>query len=301
MFHSGFLPLPDFSLADMSADILDGAALAKSIRAEVAQRVARCAAAGRAPGLAVLLVGDDPGSAIYVRHKVKDCEEAGMRSLLERLPADTTQAALLARIRALNDDDSVDGILVQLPLPAQIDPAAVIEAISPAKDVDGFHVASAGALLTGQKGFLPCTPYGVMRLLEHAGARLRGAEAVVVGRSNIVGKPQALLLLQADATVTICHSRTRDLAAHTRRADVLVAAVGRARMIRGEMIKPGAIVIDVGMNRDEHGKLCGDVDFESARQVASWITPVPGGVGPMTRAMLLVNTIEAAERRLGRG
>ncbi len=285
----------------MSADILDGAALAKSIRAEVAQRVARCVAAGRTPGLAVLLVGDDPGSAIYVRHKVKDCEEAGMRSLLERLPADTTQAALLARIRALNDDDSVDGILVQLPLPAQIDPAAVIEAISPAKDVDGFHVASAGALLTGQKGFLPCTPYGVMRLLEHAGAQLRGAEAVVVGRSNIVGKPQALLLLQADATVTICHSRTRDLAAHTRRADVLVAAVGRARMIRGEMIKPGAIVIDVGMNRDEHGKLCGDVDFESARQVASWITPVPGGVGPMTRAMLLVNTIEAAERRLGRG
>ena len=285
----------------MSADILDGAALAKSIRAEVAQRVARCVAAGRTPGLAVLLVGDDPGSAIYVRHKVRDCEEAGMRSLLERLPADTTQAALLARIRALNDDDSVDGILVQLPLPAQIDPAAVIEAISPAKDVDGFHVASAGALLTGQKGFLPCTPYGVMRLLEHAGAQLRGAEAVVVGRSNIVGKPQALLLLQADATVTICHSRTRDLAAHTRRADVLVAAVGRARMIRGEMIKPGAIVIDVGMNRDEHGKLCGDVDFESAREVASWITPVPGGVGPMTRAMLLVNTIEAAERRLGRG
>ena len=285
----------------MSADILDGAALAKSIRAEVAQRVARCVAAGRTPGLAVLLVGDDPGSAIYVRHKVRDCEEAGMRSLLERLPADTTQAALLARIRALNDDDSVDGILVQLPLPAQIDPAAVIEAISPAKDVDGFHVASAGALLTGQKGFLPCTPYGVMRLLEHAGAQLRGAEAVVVGRSNIVGKPQALLLLQADATVTICHSRTRDLAAHTRRADVLVAAVGRARMIRGEMIKPGAIVIDVGMNRDEHGRLCGDVDFESAREVASWITPVPGGVGPMTRAMLLVNTIEAAERRLGRG
>lgn len=284
----------------MSADILDGAALAKSIRAEVAQRVARCVAAGRRPGLAVLLVGDDPGSAIYVRHKVTDCEEAGMRSLLERMPADTTQAALLARIRALNDDDSVDGILVQLPLPAQIDPAAVIEAISPVKDVDGFHVASAGALMTGQKGFLPCTPYGVMRMLEHAGAQLRGAEAVVVGRSNIVGKPQALLLLQADATVTICHSRTRDLAAHTRRADVLVAAVGRARMITGDMIKPGAIVIDVGMNRDASGKLCGDVDFESARQVASWITPVPGGVGPMTRAMLLVNTIEAAERRPGK-
>jgi len=186
---------------------------------------------------------------------------------------------------------------VQLPLPPQIDPSTVIETISPAKDVDGFHVASAGALMTGQPGFRPCTPYGVMRLLEQAGAQLRGAEAVVVGRSNIVGKPQAMLLLQADATVTICHSRTRDLATHTRRADVLVAAVGRSRMITGDMIKPGAIVVDVGMNRDEDGKLCGDVDFDSASRVASWITPVPGGVGPMTRAMLLVNTIEAAERK----
>ncbi|HLT28136.1 MAG TPA: bifunctional methylenetetrahydrofolate dehydrogenase/methenyltetrahydrofolate cyclohydrolase FolD [Zeimonas sp.] len=284
----------------MSAKILDGAALAKSIRADVAQRVAKLASDGRAPGLAVILVGDDPGSAIYVRNKVKDCEEAGIRSTLDRLPAETTQQALLARIRALNDDDSIDGILVQLPLPPQIDPFTVIETISPSKDVDGFHVASAGALMTGQPGFRPCTPYGVMRLLEHAGAQLRGAEAVVVGRSNIVGKPQAMMLLQADATVTVCHSRTRDLAAHTRRADVLVAAVGRARMIRGDMIKPGAIVIDVGMNRDENGRLCGDVDFESASRVASWITPVPGGVGPMTRAMLLVNTIEAAERRQAR-
>lgn len=284
----------------MSAKILDGAALAKSIRADVAQRVAKLASDGRAPGLAVILVGDDPGSGIYVRNKVKDCEEAGIRSTLDRLPAETTQQALLARIRALNDDDSIDGILVQLPLPPQIDPFTVIETISPSKDVDGFHVASAGALMTGQPGFRPCTPYGVMRLLEHAGAQLRGAEAVVVGRSNIVGKPQAMMLLQADATVTVCHSRTRDLAAHTRRADVLVAAVGRARMIRGDMIKPGAIVIDVGMNRDENGRLCGDVDFESASRVASWITPVPGGVGPMTRAMLLVNTIEAAERRQAR-
>jgi len=290
LFFRSFLP-------DMSAKILDGAALAKSIRADVAQRAAKLAAAGRAPGLAVILVGDDPGSAIYVRNKVKDCEEAGIRSTLDRLPAETPQQALLARIRALNEDDSIDGILVQLPLPRQIDPFTVIETISPAKDVDGFHVASAGALMTGQPGFRPCTPYGVMRLLAQAGAQLRGAEAVVIGRSNIVGKPQALLLLQADATVTICHSRTRDLAAHTRRADVVVAAVGRARMITGDMIKPGAIVIDVGMNRDENGRLCGDVDFDSASRVASWITPVPGGVGPMTRAMLLVNTIEAAERK----
>ncbi len=280
----------------MTAKILDGAALAKSIRAEMARRAAVLASRGRPPGLAVILVGEDPGSTIYVRNKVKDCEEAGIRSTLDRMPAQTTQEALLARIRALNEDASVDGILVQLPLPPQIDPFTVIETISPLKDVDGFHAASAGALMTGQPGFRPCTPYGVMKLLEHAGAQLRGAEAVIVGRSNIVGKPQALLLLQADATVTICHSRTRDLAAHTRRADVLVAAVGRARMIRGDMIKPGAIVIDVGMNRDENGKLCGDVDFDSASRVASWITPVPGGVGPMTRAMLLVNTIEAAER-----
>ncbi|MBN9430125.1 MAG: bifunctional methylenetetrahydrofolate dehydrogenase/methenyltetrahydrofolate cyclohydrolase FolD [Burkholderiales bacterium] len=280
----------------MTANILDGAALAKSIRADMARRAAALAAQGRQPGLAVILVGDDAASSVYVRNKVKDCEESGIRSTLDRLPAATTQEALLARIRALNADPAVHGILVQLPLPVHIDPHTVIETISPEKDVDGFHVASAGALMTGQRGFLPCTPYGVMKMLEHAGAQLRGAEAVVIGRSNIVGKPQALLLLQADATVTICHSRTRDLAAHTRRADIVVAAVGRAKMITGDMIKPGAIVIDVGMNRDEHGKLCGDVDFDSTAQVAGWITPVPGGVGPMTRAMLLVNTIEAAER-----
>jgi methylenetetrahydrofolate dehydrogenase (NADP+)/methenyltetrahydrofolate cyclohydrolase len=231
---------------------------------------------------------------------VKDCEESGIRSVLDRLPADTTEPQLLARIRALNTDPSVHGILVQLPLPAHLNTQRVIETISPAKDVDGFHVSNAGALMIGAPRFLPCTPYGVMKLLEHAGVNLAGAEAVVVGRSNIVGKPQAMLLLQASATVTICHSRTRDLAAHCRRADVLVAAVGQARMITGDMIKPGAVVIDVGMNRipdgPNAGKLCGDVDFDSAVQVAGAITPVPGGVGPMTRAMLLVNTIEAADR-----
>jgi methylenetetrahydrofolate dehydrogenase (NADP+)/methenyltetrahydrofolate cyclohydrolase len=280
----------------MTATLIDGAALARSLRAQVAERAAALTARGRPPGLAVILVGNDAASAVYVRNKVKDCEESGIRSVLERLPESTPEADLLARIQALNVDPSIHGILVQLPLPAHIDARRVIETISPDKDVDGFHVASAGALMTGQPGFLPCTPYGVMRLLEHVGARLAGAEAVVVGRSNIVGKPQALLLLQADATVTICHSRSRDLAAHTRRADVLIAAAGRVRMITGDMVKPGAIVIDVGMNRDETGKLCGDVDFESVREVASAITPVPGGVGPMTRAMLLVNTLEAAER-----
>lgn len=281
----------------MTASLIDGAALARSLRAQVGERAAALAASGRPPGLAVILVGEDAASAVYVRNKVKDCEESGIHSVLQRLPAQTPEAELLARIQALNVDPSIDGILVQLPLPAHIDTRRVIETISPDKDVDGFHVASAGALMTGQPGFVPCTPYGVMRLLEHAGARLAGAEAVVVGRSNIVGKPQALLLLQADATVTICHSRSRDLAAHTRRADVLIAAVGRARMITGDMVKPGAIVIDVGMNRDETGKLCGDVDFDSVLEVASAITPVPGGVGPMTRAMLLVNTLEAAERK----
>ncbi len=280
----------------MTAHILDGASLARSIRAEVGRRAAELSAHGRQPGLAVLLVGDDPASTVYVRNKVKDCEESGIRSLLERMPASTTESALLSRIRALNADPAIHGILVQLPLPAQIDARKVIETIAPDKDVDGFHVASAGALMTGQRGFLPCTPYGVMKMLEFAGTPLAGAEAVVIGRSNIVGKPQALLLLQADATVTICHSRTRNLAEHTRRADIVVAAVGRARMLTGDMLKPGAVVIDVGMNRDAQGKLCGDVDFDSAAKVAGWITPVPGGVGPMTRAMLLVNTIEAAER-----
>jgi methylenetetrahydrofolate dehydrogenase (NADP+)/methenyltetrahydrofolate cyclohydrolase len=280
----------------MKALKLDGAALAQTIRADVAKRARVLASAGHPPGLAVVLVGDDPASAVYVRNKVKDCEESGIRSTLQRMPASTSEATLLGRIHELNADPTVHGILVQLPLPPQIDTRRVIEAISPNKDVDGFHAASAGALMTGQTGFIPCTPFGVMKLLESAGIRAAGAQAVVVGRSNIVGKPQAMLLLQADATVTVCHSQTRDLAAHTRRADILVAAIGRARMITADMVKPGAVVIDVGMNRDADGKLCGDVDTEAVAEVASYITPVPGGVGPMTRAMLLVNTLTAAEQ-----
>jgi methylenetetrahydrofolate dehydrogenase (NADP+)/methenyltetrahydrofolate cyclohydrolase len=282
----------------MTASLLDGNALARSIRHDVATRVARLASHGILPGLAVLLVGDDAASAVYVRHKVKDCGEVGIVSTLDRLPADTPQAALLARIAALNADPSVHGILVQLPLPAHIDEHRVIEAISPLKDADGFHVSNVGLLATGKPLFRPCTPYGVMKLLEQAGARLDGAEAVVIGRSNIVGKPQALMLLAAGATVTVCHSRTRDLAAHTRRADVLVAAVGRPGLVTADMVKPGAVVIDVGMNRGADGRLCGDVDFAGVSRVAGAITPVPGGVGPMTRAMLLVNTVEAAERTL---
>ena len=280
----------------MPAKLIDGAGLARSIRQQCAIRAKALTDAGHPPGLAVILVGDSPASAVYVRHKVNDCKEVGIRSVLDHLPADTTEEALLARVRELNEDPDIHGILVQLPLPKQISEQRVIATIAPHKDVDGFHVASAGALMTGTTGFRPCTPYGVMKMLEAAGVSLAGAEAVVIGRSNIVGKPQAMLLLQSDATVTICHSRTRDLASHTRRADVLVAAVGRAKMITADMVKPGAAVIDVGMNRDENGKLCGDVDFESVVEVAGAITPVPGGVGPMTRAMLLVNTLEAAER-----
>jgi methylenetetrahydrofolate dehydrogenase (NADP+)/methenyltetrahydrofolate cyclohydrolase len=283
----------------MPARLIDGNALARSLRDDVARRVAALAARGTVPGLAVVLVGEDPASAVYVRNKVRDCAEVGIASTLDRLPADTTEDALLGRIAALVADPAVHGILVQLPLPAHVDEHRVIEAISPAKDVDGFNVANVGSLLTGKPLFRPCTPYGVMRLLEHAGATLDGAEAVVIGRSNIVGKPQALMLLAAGATVTVCHSRTRDLAAHTRRADVLVAAVGRAGLVTADMVKPGAVVIDVGMNRGADGRLCGDVDFEAVREVAGAITPVPGGVGPMTRAMLLVNTIEAAERAAG--
>ncbi|HVL56826.1 MAG TPA: bifunctional methylenetetrahydrofolate dehydrogenase/methenyltetrahydrofolate cyclohydrolase FolD [Burkholderiaceae bacterium] len=289
----------------MAAELIDGTALARQIRADAAQRAARLTAAGHHPGLAVVLVGDSAASAVYVRNKIKACAEAGIRSVHEHLPGDTSEAALLSKIAELNADVAVDGILVQLPLPKQIDPQRVIEAIDPDKDVDGFHPVNAGALMIGKPRFRPCTPYGVMKMLEHAGARLDGAEAVVVGRSNIVGKPQALMLLQSGATVTICHSRTRDLGSHLRRADVVVAAVGQPRMITGDMIKPGAIVIDVGMNRipsgPEAGKLCGDVDFASAREVAGRITPVPGGVGPMTVAMLIANTLEAAERRAARG
>ncbi len=280
----------------MTARIIDGAALSQRIREEVAQRVANLAAKGTRPGLAVVLVGADPASQVYVRNKVAACEKAGLHSVKEQYPAEMTEAELLARIDVLNQDPTIHGILVQLPLPKHMDAHKVIEAIAAEKDVDGFHVSNAGLLMTGQPLFRPCTPYGVMKMLESEGVTLRGAEAVIVGASNIVGKPMAMLLLQAGATITICNSKTRDLAAQTRRADVLVVATGKPGMIDGSMIKPGAVVIDVGINRGADGKLCGDVDFASAKEVAGAITPVPGGVGPMTIAMLLVNTVEAAER-----
>ncbi|OZI74643.1 bifunctional methylenetetrahydrofolate dehydrogenase/methenyltetrahydrofolate cyclohydrolase FolD [Bordetella genomosp. 12] len=282
----------------MTARIIDGVALSQRIREDVAQRVAALSAKGARPGLAVVLVGEDPASQVYVRNKVAACEKAGLHSVKEQYPADLSEADLLARIDALNRDPSIHGILVQLPLPAHLDAHKVIEAIAPEKDVDGFHISNAGLLMTGQPLFRPCTPYGVMKMLEAEGVALRGAEAVIVGASNIVGKPMAMLLLAAGATVTLCNSKTRDLGAQTRRADVLVVATGRPRMITGDMVKPGAVVIDVGINRGDDGKLCGDVDFASAREVAAAITPVPGGVGPMTIAMLLVNTVEAAERTL---
>jgi methylenetetrahydrofolate dehydrogenase (NADP+)/methenyltetrahydrofolate cyclohydrolase len=280
----------------MTAQLIDGNALSKTLRAEVATRAAALKARGVVPGLAVVLVGENPASQVYVRNKVKACEDNGLHSVLEKYPADLTEAALLARVEALNNDPTIHGILVQLPLPPHIDAQKVIEAIAPAKDVDGFHVASAGALMTGSPGFWPCTPYGCMKMLESIGYELRGKHAVVIGRSNIVGKPMALMLLAKNATVTICHSATPDLGAFTRQADVVVAAVGKRNVLTADMVKPGAVVIDVGMNRNDEGKLCGDVDFAGVREVAGWITPVPGGVGPMTITMLLVNTIEAAER-----
>ena len=280
----------------MTAQLIDGNALSRLLRTEVAQRVAALKARGVTPGLAVILVGDNPASQVYVRNKVKACEDTGMHSVLETYETSLSEADLLARVHALNQDPSIHGILVQLPLPAHIDAHKVIEAISPAKDVDGFHVASAGALMVGQPGFWPCTPYGCMKMLESIGYSLRGRHAVVIGRSNIVGKPMALMLLQQDATVTICHSRTPDLKAQTLQADVIVAAVGRRNVVTADMVKPGAVVIDVGMNRDEAGKLCGDVDFAGVREVAGYLTPVPGGVGPMTITMLMVNTLESAER-----
>jgi len=286
-------------LSVTTAQLIDGNALAKTIRADVARRSQALKAKGVTPGLAVILVGKDPASQVYVRHKVNDSQEAGLHSVLERYPADMPESELLARIEALNNDPAIHGILVQLPLPRQMDAGKVIKAISPAKDVDGFHVESAGALMIGQPGFWPCTPYGCMKMLESIDYDLRGKNAVVIGRSNIVGKPMALMLLQKNATVTICHSATQDLKAHTLQADVVVAAVGRRNVLTADMVKPGAVVIDVGMNRNDEGKLCGDVDFAAVREVAGWITPVPGGVGPMTRAMLLVNTLEAAERAAG--
>jgi methylenetetrahydrofolate dehydrogenase (NADP+)/methenyltetrahydrofolate cyclohydrolase len=281
----------------MTARLIDGLALSHQLRTGVAQRAAALTAGGTRPGLAVVLVGDDPASQVYVRNKVKACADAGLHSVLERYPASMTETELLARIHALNADAAIHGILVQLPLPAHLDAHKVIESVAPQKDVDGFHVASAGALMVGQPGFKPCTPYGCMKMLEHIGCDPRGKHAVVIGRSNIVGKPMGMLLLQASATVTICHSATVGLAQHTRQADIVVAAVGRRNVLTADMVKPGAVVIDVGMNRNAEGKLCGDVDFDGVREVAGWITPVPGGVGPMTITMLLVNTIEAAERR----
>ena len=284
----------------MTAQLIDGNALSRQLRTEVAQRAAALKARGTTPGLAVVLVGDNPASQVYVRNKVKACEDSGLHSVLEKYEAGMTEAALLARVQALNNDPAIHGILVQLPLPKHIDAQKVIEAISPAKDVDGFHIASAGALMTGMPGFWPCTPYGCMKMLESIGMKdLRGKHAVVIGRSNIVGKPMALMLLQKDATVTVCHSRTADLKAQTLQADVIVAAVGKRNVLTADMVKPGAVVIDVGMNRNDEGKLCGDVDFEGVKNVAGWITPVPGGVGPMTITMLLVNTLEAAERAAG--
>lgn len=285
----------------MPARIVDGTALARATRESVAEQVKTLAARGVRPGLAVVLVGDSAASSVYVRNKIKACAETGVHSVFEHRPAGCSQAELLTLVDQLNADTAIDGILVQLPLPAHIDARSVIERISPAKDVDGFHVSNAGALMTGAPLFKPCTPYGVMKILESIDTTVRGAHAVVVGASNIVGKPVALLLLQAGATVTICNSKTRDLGAHTRCADILVVATGRPGMVNGDMVKPGAVVIDVGINRLTEGpmagKLVGDVDFESAVRVAGAITPVPGGVGPMTIAMLLVNTLESASRR----
>ncbi len=287
----------------MTAQLIDGNALSKKLRLDVAERTATLKARGITPGLAVVLVGENPASQVYVRNKVKACADNGLHSVLEQYPATLSEADLLGRVEALNNNPAIHGILVQLPLPAHIDAQKVIEAISPAKDVDGFHIASAGALMVGQPGFWPCTPYGCMKMLESLnddktgrGYDLKGKHAVVIGRSNIVGKPMALMLLQKNATVTICHSATKDLKAMTLQADVIVAAVGKRNVLTADMVKPGAVVIDVGMNRNEEGKLCGDVDFEGVKAVASYITPVPGGVGPMTITMLLVNTLEAAER-----
>ena len=279
----------------MTASIIDGNALSALLRQQVSDQVKSLQTRGVTAGLAVILVGDNAASQVYVRNKVKACEQTGIHSLLEKHDASMTEAELLARVHALNHDNSIHGILVQLPLPAHINAQKVIEAIAPEKDVDGFHVASAGALMTGLPGYWPCTPHGCMKMLEHIGYSLKGKHAVVIGRSNIVGKPMALMLLQQDATVTVCHSRTANLKALTLQADVIVAAVGKRNVLTADMVKPGAVVIDVGMNRNDEGKLCGDVDFAGVKEVAGYITPVPGGVGPMTITMLLVNTLEAAE------
>jgi methylenetetrahydrofolate dehydrogenase (NADP+) / methenyltetrahydrofolate cyclohydrolase len=284
----------------MTAKLIDGKALSDTLRAAIAQRAAALTAAGRQPGLAVILVGDDPASAVYVRNKVKACQDHGLHSVLERYDADMGETDLLARVAALNADPAIHGILVQMPLPPHIDPHKVIEAIDAHKDVDGFSVHAAGALVSGLPGLRPATPHGCMKLIESTGVDPRGKHAVVIGRSNTVGKPMALLLLQANATVTVCHSATPDLGLHTRQADIVVAAVGRRHTVTAGMVKPGAIVIDVGINRDEQGKLCGDVDFVAVREALGpngWISPVPGGVGPMTITQLLANTLQATESR----
>ena len=285
----------------MTAKIIDGKQIAAEMRNEVAVRVDRLKSRGVMPGLAVVIVGEDPASQVYVRNKALASSGVGMHSEVHALSADTSQAQLLSFIRTLNANPAVHGILVQLPLPRHIDSHAVVSAIDPAKDVDGFHHDNVAALVLGEPAFYPCTPWGVMKMLEHEAVKVEGMHAVVVGRSAIVGKPMALMLLNASATVTICHSKTPDLGAITRQGDLLVAAVGKPRMIRQEMVKPGAIVIDVGINRLPDGKLAGDVDFEGVSQVASRITPVPGGVGPMTIAMLLANTVKSAEQTAGLG
>ncbi|MEO6626830.1 MAG: bifunctional methylenetetrahydrofolate dehydrogenase/methenyltetrahydrofolate cyclohydrolase FolD [Burkholderiaceae bacterium] len=279
-----------------TARLIDGNALSTQLRAEIAQRTALLAQRNIRPGLAVILVGEDPASQVYVRNKVKGCHDAGMHSVFEKYEATLSEAQLLERIQALNDDPAIHGILVQMPLPKHIDPHRVIETISVSKDVDGYSTRSAGELLTGAPGFNPCTPFGCMKLIASTGVSLRGKHAVVIGRSNTVGKPMALMLLQANATVTICHSATPDLQAHCLQAHIVVAAVGRRNTLTANMVRPGAIVIDVGMNRTDEGKLCGDVDFAGVRQVAGFITPVPGGVGPMTITILLSNTLQSAER-----
>lgn len=282
------------------AQIISGKELAARIKQRVSSQVEELKAGGVTPCLAVVLVGDDPASAVYVRGKESDCRECGIESRMLRLPADTTQDQLLEQLKQLAEDRSVHGILVQLPLPAQIDEQAVIAAIPPEKDVDGFSPVNVGRMMIGEECFLPCTPAGCIEMLKSTGMPIAGKRAVVLGRSNIVGKPAAMLLLRENATVTICHSKTENLAQLCGEADILVAAIGKAKFVTGDMVKPGAVVIDVGINRDENGKLCGDVDFAAAEAKASFITPVPGGVGLMTRAMLLVNTIQAARRQTGR-